>query len=435
MPILVKCDCGAKYRVKDELAGRAIRCKKCEARISIESPNDNDDIMDAIEVSPPAAVTRDRRPERDAESQPAYESSEDDNGRDDVDDDDDELMRQELQRAQSGSSSAASNPGMMKVSYWRHFLAYPKWAVIWHLLLVCSIGLVFVSWFCFPLVLLFLWATRMYWNRVKTQFIAGCVNPAMILSVSPPLIAVHTNLTQDGSDEWNVVKVMAAPIHRMISGVPVQGDRLATVSFYESMSDKADHWTDFQPKPAACVASNPDDPQRILHGIEKDDWREFKDDLRQVPKPYTPGLYRTYAEETLNRQFTLDADDIITLIESEMSGINYCLLMSEQETIPHEINVYVPAKARGDVIAVIESTAATADMSQGLSLTHIGAFYNFNDVGKGVFRWENVVGGFATRGGLEITMTDGKRLQFSDTHFRSGMKYALETVIATIGRG
>jgi len=38
MPISVACECGKSFRVKDELAGRRIRCPYCETSISVPDP-------------------------------------------------------------------------------------------------------------------------------------------------------------------------------------------------------------------------------------------------------------------------------------------------------------------------------------------------------------------------------------------------------------
>ncbi len=41
MSILISCrDCGAEYRVSDEMAGRTIRCKECDARVDV--PDDDE---------------------------------------------------------------------------------------------------------------------------------------------------------------------------------------------------------------------------------------------------------------------------------------------------------------------------------------------------------------------------------------------------------
>jgi hypothetical protein len=38
MPISLNCDCGRALRVKDELAGRRVRCPVCQAVLTVPEP-------------------------------------------------------------------------------------------------------------------------------------------------------------------------------------------------------------------------------------------------------------------------------------------------------------------------------------------------------------------------------------------------------------
>lgn len=48
MAIEVACDCGKRYRVKDELAGKRARCPACKAVIAIDAPHGANLLADAI---------------------------------------------------------------------------------------------------------------------------------------------------------------------------------------------------------------------------------------------------------------------------------------------------------------------------------------------------------------------------------------------------
>jgi len=53
MPIRVRCtDCGAEYNLADRLAGKKIRCKKCESVLAVPAP-EAADVAEAV-VEPPA---------------------------------------------------------------------------------------------------------------------------------------------------------------------------------------------------------------------------------------------------------------------------------------------------------------------------------------------------------------------------------------------
>lgn len=384
-----------------------MRCRHCQERILIKAPDDTSSILSSVKSVDAGFGNSDSEKSR---------------------------MLQQLEELQQQSNSSASNPGMMKVSLWRHFLAYPKWALIWHLGLLFSIGLSVISLLFVPFVLFFLWAIRMYWKRVRSQFIAGCVNPGVILSVDPPLVAVHTDL-RHADQPFPVIKVSREPLHRMLNVVPQEGQRVATVSLYESCTEEVEHWADFHPKVAACVASNSDDPQRLLDSIDADSWRELKEGLDQIPEPFEPGLYRIYPAEVQAREFTLEPDQIAELIDRCLSAARNCRLMSQGRMVPHEAFCYIPREVRKDILAVIESAEVSANVSQGVSLTTTGMFYHFHQMGKGAFRWEKVIGAFATRQGLEVTFADMRRITFPSSHFLNATRYALETLIDTIGRG
>ena len=65
MPIAISCkDCGRDYRLKDELAGKKIKCKDCGATVAVPAPrrkgdpvrpskkkNDDEDFLDALSSS------------------------------------------------------------------------------------------------------------------------------------------------------------------------------------------------------------------------------------------------------------------------------------------------------------------------------------------------------------------------------------------------
>lgn len=51
MPISLSCDCGHSLRVKDELAGKRIRCPTCKSALSVPS-GDDDDFLNDLPVPP-----------------------------------------------------------------------------------------------------------------------------------------------------------------------------------------------------------------------------------------------------------------------------------------------------------------------------------------------------------------------------------------------
>ena len=411
MPINVRCTCGATYRVKDELEGKLMRCKSCDAKLRIREAGS--------ERSESATETARSEVLR----EPSLHSPEEER-----------RIERELRRSQEASNTAASNPGKFKASILQYSKAYPKWPMIWFGGLFASIIMCIVTPWFLIVAAFFAFATWFYCTQLRTQFIAGCVNPGIIVSIQPPLVAIYTDLAK-GGNKFPVVKIEAHPIHRMSTGAAEQDQKITTVAFYESMEDELEHWTDFIPRLTACATSDRRIIQKQLKSIESDDWANLKAALSQVPKPLTPGLYRYYPDESLDRNFELEDDDIDGLIEGVMDGVNNCLMISNGDRIPSEAKTYIPSDARNEILAVVTSAQVSADDDQGIALSAFGAYYRFSEIGKGQLTWDEIAGAFLARGVLEITFTDGERLEIPTSHFLSQTKVRLEILMDTIGRG
>lgn len=57
MPIPVTCQCGASFSAKDELAGRTVRCPKCQNPLSIPAPQPAGGIGDLLDVEGVGSTT------------------------------------------------------------------------------------------------------------------------------------------------------------------------------------------------------------------------------------------------------------------------------------------------------------------------------------------------------------------------------------------
>ncbi|MEP3479265.1 MAG: DUF3239 domain-containing protein [Fuerstiella sp.] len=388
-----------------------MRCKSCDAKLRIR------------EAGPERSGSTTETARSEVLPEPSLHSPEEER-----------KIERELRRSQESSNTAASNPGKFKASILQYSKAYPKWPMIWFGGLFASIIMCIVTPWFLIVAAFFAVSTWFYCNRLKTQFVAGCVNPGIIVSTQPPLVAVYTDLTKGGS-EFPVVKIEAHPIRRMSTGAAEKGQKVTTVAFYESMEDELEHWTNFTPRLTACATSDRRVIQKQLKSIESDDWASLKDALSQVPKPLTAGLYRHYPDDALDRNFELEDDDIDGLIEGVMDGVKNCLMMSNGDRIPSEAKTYIPSDARNVVLAVVTSAQVSADDDQGIALSAFGAYYRFSEIGKGQLTWDEIAGAFLARGVLEITFTDGERLEIPTSHFLSQTKVRLEILMDTIGRG
>lgn len=188
------------------------------------------------------------------------------------------------------SDTLASNPGRTRVQWPVFIYNFPKWFIIYAVILVGSVAIgvggdnrAWVGALIFGLI----GAMGLY--RVSSQFNLGCVNPTQVVSTSPPLVAVYTDLTT-GGDPYDVVKVLHQPLGKMTGGMPRVGQRLSSVALYAGDISKA-HWDDFDPVVVNCVTASRADIERTLKSIPDDEWQCLEEGLRQVPTPQKPGLY------------------------------------------------------------------------------------------------------------------------------------------------
>ena len=189
------------------------------------------------------------------------------------------------------SSARASNPGRLRVSVLRWLTFKPKWPSIWFGVGLLSI--VAASWlhwlFWIPSTLLIL-LNVLYWIRVREHFWGGDANPGLVVSVDPLLVAVATDLTQ-GVGAYPAVKVFEASLPRMGGERPEVGSRIATVSLYSPGMNDAPHWGDFIPHPAQYATGDDGRIEELMQTFSAGDWSRLQRCLKQVPKPYRPGLY------------------------------------------------------------------------------------------------------------------------------------------------
>jgi Protein of unknown function (DUF3239) len=227
----------------------------------------------------------------------------------------------------------ASNPGNLTISYWKYVRSFPQETrqqfseLFWWLFFFPTINLGY--WLggyqvvasmsanysvAYPNIWIFLFGTYLLLGLVLNQaflkglwgisrklmvwltnrrehFSFGCVNPAIVVSQSPPLVAVATDLRK-WDEPYPVIKILAQPLHTISGGVPPIGTRLATVALYCAGAEaKQDHWVDFNPIVVNCITDNQTDIDRVFNSIQREDWQDLEMGLRRVEKRTQPGLY------------------------------------------------------------------------------------------------------------------------------------------------
>ncbi len=190
--------------------------------------------------------------------------------------------------------TVASNPGRVKVNFLVWLRCFPTNFVSFVIGVLFTVGYMIhlglwkdvTFWVALILVLVFSLAPTL---RLRQHFFSGCVNPAIVISTEPNLIAVSTNLANNGST-YLVIKILPHPLHRMRSRPVSCGTRLATVALY-SGAGTSGVWEDFDPVAVNCATDDESTIERTLQSIPAQEWLDLEYGLEQLPKPYKPGLY------------------------------------------------------------------------------------------------------------------------------------------------
>lgn len=186
------------------------------------------------------------------------------------------------------NNTTASNPGRIKFEPLTWFLHRKLSVLLLIALLVASLALsVKISYWLLILSILLIFLNALYWVKVKEHYTADS-NPGLIISESPPLFAVYTDLGKWGGS-YPAVKVM-----NYCSKLPVQMNmRLATVSVYsDEYGDDSLFWSDFHPLPVEYATTDQDSIQNEMQSYCEEDWQRLMNAISQLPERVGPGLYR-----------------------------------------------------------------------------------------------------------------------------------------------
>ncbi len=195
-------------------------------------------------------------------------------------------------------STEASHPGGVKISKWRWFMRYPRWPMVLTLVFVGAVvAAVTVHWGSWLLVPPPVVGGFYYWRRIREHFLMGCANPGRVVSTSPLLIAVRTDLSH-GRGYYPVVKVIKEKPSGRWSSPPVEGERVVTVALYSAHSEgTAPHWGDFDPLPVEPVAVKLEDATRLLESLPDEEWSGLDRAIADLPAPEV-GLHRVEVDSS-----------------------------------------------------------------------------------------------------------------------------------------
>lgn len=189
-------------------------------------------------------------------------------------------------------SARASNPGRLRLKPLVWVSCYPFWPALWGMLLGAMLWLTaFVHWAFGVGVVLSFALNWLYWVRLREHFRFGCVNPALVVSLDPLLVAASSDLSQ-GIGSFPAICILRGRFRTIGGEVPKLGSRLATVSVYYRWGDaNLGRWSHFRPLPVECATDDLQQVQRIQESLEDEAWTELKARLRCLEKPYRVGMY------------------------------------------------------------------------------------------------------------------------------------------------
>ena len=91
---------------------------------------------------------------------------------------------------------------------------------------------------------------------------------------------------------YPVIKIIEKTVKPMKSQKLQIGMIVPTVAMYvPNFDDDIPHWDDFDPRPVSCATGSEEEMQRVVGSFKKSDMTDLKKWLKEVPKPYEPGLY------------------------------------------------------------------------------------------------------------------------------------------------
>lgn len=271
MSITVNCDCGKRYQLSDAMAGKKVKCRDCDKVISVPAalaaptavapdPNRMLELLDDL----------DRRPAR-VEVEP----------------------EEPLVRVPSGGYEA-SNPGGFEIDFHHYFSCNKSLFIVIGGGLILAAALVPFAPTPVPIII----AISMVWLGVSETFNLrqkarrGDVNPGIVVSLKPPLVAVLTDLCITGQETRPALKILHFPAARMAGGPPTLAMQLPTVSLYRGRHFGS-VWQDFEPDVANCMTTDLRTIERLRRSISPREWESLEQALAALAEK-KPGLYRLW---------------------------------------------------------------------------------------------------------------------------------------------
>ncbi|HEX4794140.1 MAG TPA: DUF3239 domain-containing protein [Humisphaera sp.] len=267
MSIEFTCECGKKYRVGDEFAGRRVACKACRRPLVVPDPQ-----VDFAQ--PPEGYELNDAPPEPASGSAVAEPR---------------IPREQLVGA---FGTMASNPAQSRLDV-IHFLNCYRFGLIFNA--TCVVLGLLGGLLIHPAMFILAGAGVLLeiqdLNREQQKLRMGDVNPAVVIGQNPWRVAVLADLATGGGGRPAVL-ILNAPLARMTGGPPTLGMRLAAVLLYHGRPS-ADAWTNIDATLMPCATRDSSEIARVTASIPQRQWRNLESALAQLPDK-KPGLYKLW---------------------------------------------------------------------------------------------------------------------------------------------
>lgn len=394
MPIPVQCQCGQTLNIPEAAAGASGDCPHCGSVFNV----------------PTLEELGHQAPEQDPS------------------------LQKELEHYREASSSAAARPGMIRPSVLRFYYNFPIYFIIMAIpgivLIVLGLFLHWVLW-AFGLGLLIMFS--LHSRKIRIQFVSGNINPGVVVSTSPPLIAVVGNLSFHQNMDWPVIQILPHPLSRMTGGPFKVGDRLATVAVYYP-GQGGSHYLHFEPVAVNCVTGKASQIERMMQSIEEEEWKEIESGLAQVPKPYKAAQYQIDLDPPHDR----DPDRITPFVVANLVGQ---IIRHDPQHGLCDRRGGIPPKDLKRMLSKIGPAASnlvplamvyTPPKPYGMLLTETHLVFNVTGLTPRAIPWEDVKSAFFHEGVFEIVLHAGYRYRLPKKILDEGSLWRVELAINAI---
>ena len=393
MPIQFSCTCGKNYQVSETLAGKTFSCKRCEGRVTIPTT--------------PAAAT----------------------------------FNQARRAPEQTGQFLASNPGLLSPNYFKVLTTFPGSAAIVFGFLLISFGGLFVHWLFWLPFLLMLGIVVWYFRSIKFHYTEGCITPARILSVDPPLVAVYSDLSISGKS-CHAVRLLRQPLHKLPPHAAKPGP-ISSISLYFGLHrELGDHWCDILPVITNLATNNIQEINRVYSSIGQEEWQWLDWGLKQIPISQSPTQeelrpYRIF-DPTFQPKISVQSIPQLNSLAKKYFSNNECKGCYTQADLEQEVFEKFQTNFGSPITfnQIVYFVGNNYD-GNGVIIVPTGLLAYSKKSGPFMLKWNQIKGTYATLEHFEFVLIDGRRvLMPCDCFQRVATQMQLEKFInRVVGHG